>query len=263
LNFPLGTKKESRNIFDNDTGSAFAAQYVKNSRAEGVDTYLFRGSHGFRPLLGYMVEEMGLPSETTFGELKAELLAMGLPLDEMVRNASPGLTSEERSAFAQFPDSRTISLDYSTKKEWEADVEPVTGTIVNLKKSVTHVYVNTDVRTFLPLLEILANRSEDPGVLQYLSQVDQQSLTEPKELYRIEYRWTEEAVRAATDYAGPRVSPMRFVSSYLMTMMLLLGAACFVGGFVVRRKERHAAARVPPDDGSDEREGSGDEEEGA
>jgi Porin PorA len=257
VNFPFGVKKESRNIFDNYVGSSFSAQYARRSRTNGVVTYLFRGSHGFRPLLGYVAESMGLPTQTTFGELKAELLAMGLPVDELVRNASPGLTPEEREAFAQFPDSRVISLNYTAKTEWEAQVEPVTGTVVDVRNSVTHIYVNTDVRTFLPLLEILANRSEDPAVLQYLSQVDQQKLTEPKELYRIEYRWTAEGVRNATDYAGPRVAPMRFVTRYMMTMMLLLGAACFVVGFVIRRKEHHASTgRASTDNGK----APGDEE---
>ncbi len=258
INFPFGAKKESRNIFDNCVGSSFSVHYVRPSSADGVATYLFRGSHGFRPLLGYVAESMGLPPQTTYGELKAELLAMGLPVDELVRNASPGLTAEERAAFEQFPDSRTVSLNYSAKTEWEAEVEPVTGTIVNLRNSVTHIYVNTDVQTFLPLFEILANRSEDPAVLQYLSQVDQQKLTEPKELYRVEYRWTTRAVRNATDYAGPRVAPMRFVTSYLMTMMLLLGAAFFVGGFVVRRKEhRSAVETVIFDDGAEAGEEEG------
>lgn len=242
INFPFSTGKESRNLFDNNSGSAFSAHFVREGRVNGVTTYLFRGSHGFRPLLDYVASDMGLPSETTFGELKAELAAMGLPIDRMVAEASPPLTAQERDAFAQFPDSRVVSLVYSTKAEWEAQVEPVTGTVVDVRRAATRIYVNTDLKTFLPLFEILARRSEQPSVMRYLSQADQQKIIEQKEIYRIEYGWTEEGVRAATDYAGPRVYPMRFVRSYMMTMMLLLGAAFFVIGFVIRRKEHHSPA---------------------
>ncbi|MFH1149177.1 MAG: porin PorA family protein [Actinomycetota bacterium] len=259
VNFPFGAGRDSRNLFDNDVASAFAVNFEKKDVINGVGVYLFKGSHGHRPMVDYEVRAIGLPTETTFGEIKGELAAAGIPIDTLVRSASSNLTPEERQTFAQFPDSRPIALEYSVKLEWEGAVEPVTGTIVKIGRCRRSVYVNTEVRTFLPLFEILARHAEDPQVLQYLSQVEQQRLLEPKELYRIDYGWTDAQAAQATEYAGSRIGPMRFVQDYMVTLFLLLGAGFFLGGFIVRRKEHmrttHDAA------GPDEGEGKGAEEE--
>lgn len=262
VNFPIGTKKESRNVFNNDVASAFAVNYVKTGKVNGVGVYVFRGSMDHRPVVDYRAKAMGLPTTTTFGDLKRELAERGLPLDNMIRAAYRSLTPEERSTFAGFPDSRPIELRYTEKTEWAAEVEPVTGTIVKVDRCLKRLYVNTDVATFLPLFEILANHSEDAIVSRYLSQVDQQKLLEPKEIYRIEYSWTGGAVKEMTDFAGKRVSPMRFIKDYMMTTMLLIGAAFFVVGLAVRRKEHrreqgnddHPPPRLkrePPEGGDD------------
>ncbi len=237
VNFPLGTKKESRNIFNNDVGSAFAVKYRGTGKVNGVGVYIFEGTMGHRPILDYRARAMGLPATTTFGALKAELAQQGVPIDAMVAAASGSLTPVERATFEQFPESREVRLTYSEKAEWKAAVEPVTGTIVKLHRLRRSIYVNTDLGTFQPLLGILANHSEDPLVEKYLSQVDQQKLQDPKELYRVEYGWNDATVRQMTDFAGKRISPMRFVKDWMMTTMLLIGAALVVTGLVMRKKE--------------------------
>lgn len=237
VNFPLGTKKESRNVFNNDVGSAFAVNYKGAGEVNGVGVYIFEGTMGHRPILDYRARAIGLPATTTFGALKAELAQQGVPIDKMVATASGSLTPDERATFEQFPESREVSLSYSEKVEWKAAVEPVTGTVVKLHRLRRRIYVNTDLGTFQPLLGILASHSEDPLVEKYLSQVDQQKLQDPKELYRVEYGWNDATVRQMTDFAGKRISPMRFVKDWMMTTMLLIGAALVVAGLVMRKKE--------------------------
>ncbi len=68
VNFPFSAGRQSRNVFDNTTGSAFAVNYEREGVSNRVRTYIFRGSHGFRPLLDYQAAAMGLPTVTTFGE---------------------------------------------------------------------------------------------------------------------------------------------------------------------------------------------------
>lgn len=263
-NFPIGTKKESRNLFNNDVASAFAVNFEKKSEVNGVGVYTFRGSHGYRPMVDYEVKAMGLPTETTFGELKAELAEGGISIDAMVRVSYGSLAAEERRTLAEFPDNRNIKLDYGMKIEWEVAVEPVTGTIVKVYECRSRIFVNTDVRTFLPLLEILANHSEDPLVSRHLSQVEQQKLLEPRERYRIAYGWSDYSVREMTDFAGKRVGPLRFIKDYMMSVMLLLGAAFFITGLVIRRKEhrREKAQEEGPQQQNDPAAAAGEETEG-
>ena len=235
VNFPLGTGKESYNVFNNDVASSFAVSFLKEKKIEGIGVYVFGGSFRHRPMVDYRVEARGLPATTTFGELKAEIKAMGIPLDRMLSEAYPALTPEEKEAISAFPDDREIGLEYAVKHTLEIAVEPVTGTVVDTENE-TSIYVNTNVRAFLPLLEILAGHSEDPLVLQYMSQIDQQKILEPREVYRVSYRWTPESVLETTNYANSRIGPIRFVRDVVTVMMLVLGAASLIAGLVIRRE---------------------------
>lgn len=235
VNFPLGTSMESYNVFDNDVASSFAMRFVKEDRIEGIGVYTFSGSFRHRPMAGYRAEAMGLPSTTTFGELKDELEAMGIPLDRLLAEAYPTLTSREKEAINEFPDHRELGLEYTAKRHLELSVEPVTGTVVDVRESETFIYVNTDVKVFLPLLEILAAHSEDPMVLQYMSQIDQQNVLEPREIFRVSYHWTPGSSLEMVDYANSRIGPVRFVRDVVTVMMLVLGAASLVAGLVLRR----------------------------
>ena len=241
VNFPLGTARESYNIFNNDVASSFAVNYKGKEEIEGVGVYVFSGSFRHRPMVEYRVKARGLPLVSTFGEMKMEIEAMGVPLDQMIDTAYRTLTPEEKEAIGRFPDDKVVNLEYTEKHSFEVAVEPVTGTVVDVRKYEMRIFVNTEVRAFLPLLEILASHSEDPLVLQYMSQIDQQKVLEPKEIYRVSYHWTPGSVQEMTDYANSRIGPIRFARDYVTVMMLVLGAAAFIAGLVVRR-ERDAHA---------------------
>ncbi len=253
VNFPLGTGKESYNVFNNDVASSFAVSFSKEEKIDAIGVYVFGGSFRHRPMVDYRVEARGLPATTTFGELKTEIEAMGIPLDRMLSEAYRTLTDEEKEAFSKFPDDREIELEYTVKHSLEVAVEPVTGTVVDIVGE-TCIYVNTNVRAFLPLLEILAEHSEDPLVLQYMSQIDQQKILEPKEIYRVGYSWTPESVLEMTNYANSRIGPIRFVRDVVTVMMLVLGAASLVAGLVVR-KERPVRVDGGEDDAGPAPEG--------
>jgi len=245
VNFPLGTEKESYNVFNNDVASSFAVNFLKENKIENIGVYVFDGSFRHRPMVDYRVEARGLPATTTFGELKAEIEAMGVPLDQMLSEAYRTLTPEEKEAISAFPDDREIELEYTAKHSLEIAVEPVTGTVVDID-SETSIYVNTNVRAFLPLLEILAGHSEDPLVLQYMSQIDQQKVLEPKEIYRVSYGWTPESVLEMIDHANSRIGPIRFARDVLTAMMLVLGAVCLIAGLVLRRERSTRKDGVDP-----------------
>lgn len=237
--FPLMTEQTSYNLFNNDVASSFAVNYKGETVVHGVDAYVFAGSFGFRPMVGYRVASRGLPPETTYGALKEELKESGIPLDQMIRAASPVLTEAEKRTLASFPDDFRIKLEYYVKYSWEGAVEPVSGTIVDVRRSDTHVFVKTEEEAFLPLFEILANRSEDPIVSRYLGQVAQLKLLEPRQVYRISCRWDPASTRGIAEYASGRILPIRFIKDYTLYMMLLLGAASLIAGLVIYRKHHH------------------------
>ena len=246
-------------MFNNDVASSFAVHFEKEDKIEDIGVYVFSGSFRHRPMVDYQVESRGLPTTTTFGELKDELEAMGFPLDQLLADAYSTLTPEEKEAIGEFPDDRELGLEYTAKQGLELSVEPVTGTVVDVRESETCIYVNTDVKVFLPLLEILAGHSEDPMVLQYMSQIEQQKILEPKEIYRVRYHWTPESAREMTDYANSRIGPIRFVRDVVTVMMLVLGAASLIAGLVLRR-ERYARGSGK-DGGGPETEGSAVDQE--
>lgn len=255
VSFPVGTSRESYNVFNNDVASSFAVNFKEEDRIEGVGVYVFSGSFRHRPMVDYRVEARGLPTTTTFGELKAEVEAMGVPMERMLDEAYSALTPEEKEALGAFPDDREIKLEYTVKYNLEMAVEPITGTVVDVRESKTRIFVNTNVKVFLPLLEILARHSEDPLVLQYMSQIEQQKILEPREIYVTDYRWTPESARKMTDYANGRIGPIRFVRDVVTVMMLVIGAAALIAGLVIRR-ERSAH-------GSDDEDGAGTTPEGS
>lgn len=246
VNFPLGTKKESHNVYNNDVASSFAVNYAGKSDIGGVETYLLKGSFDHRPMVSYRVRARNLPEVTTFGDLKDELLESGVPLERMIDMAYGTLTTEEKETLEDFPDDMRVGLDYTVSHEWEAEVEPVTGTIVNVTRDETRIFVQADVKTFLPLLEILAIHAEDPLVSRYLSQVDQQKLLEPAEVYRISSSWKTDSSEEMAEYARGRIGPIRAIKDYITVIMLVAGAVLLASGFVARRK-RHSH---PPSGGS-------------
>lgn len=238
VNFPQGTGKKSYNLFNEDAASTLAVSFVKEDSVNGVKVYLFEGSFRHRPLVDYRARAMGLPASTTYGAIKAELGESGIPIDRMVSSASGSLTREETETISSFRDDLEVGLDYTVKYRWEAAVEPVTGTVVDVRSEQTRIFVNTDVQTFLPLFEVLANHAEDPVVVRYLSQLDQQKILEPKEIFRITGGYTAETAADLADHANGRIGPIRFVKGWMTYLFLALGAVFAIGGFVLKR-ERH------------------------
>lgn len=236
VNFPLGTGKKGYNLFNNDAASSFAVSFVREDTVNRVKVYLFAGSARHRPMVDYRARAMGLPDSTTYGAIKKELAEGGIPIDAMIRAASGSLTEQEKEIIDSFPEDLPVGLDYTVKSNWEAAVEPVTGTIVDVRRDETSIFVNTDVKTLLPLFEILASHAEDPLVVRYLSQLDQQKVLEPKEIFRIVSSYTRESAARMTDYANGRIGPVRFVKGYMTYLFLILGAVFVIGGFVLRRE---------------------------
>lgn len=243
LNFPLGTGRENYNMFDNDVASSFAVSYREESRQNDLKAYVFSGSFRHRPMVDYRAEAYGLPRYTTFGAIKQELEAAGIPLEEIIESAYSSLTPEERETIESYPDDLMVRLEYTVKKGWEAAVDPTTGTIVKVIDDRTSIFVNTDVAEFLPLLEILASHAEDPLVSRYLSQVDQLKIMEPKLLYEISASWNDATTEERVDYANSRKKPIRFTRYYTTYASLLLGAIAFIAGLVIRRERQHSAGK--------------------
>jgi hypothetical protein len=253
VNFPLGTSKDSYNLFNNDVASTFAVNFQKSENLQGLGVYIFSGSFRQRPIVDWRAGARGLPGETTFGSLKEEVEAAGVPLEKMIQAASPTLTSEERETIDQYPDDRVIGLEYSEEHAWEAAVEPVTGTVVDVSRYEMNIYVNTKLEDFLPLLEILARHAEDPLVSRYMSQIEQQKVLEPKPIYRVTREWSDDSVSSMVDYARSRIGPVRFYQDYMVIVVLLIGAASLVTGLVLRRERYHRAG--PREDDSPDSEG--------
>lgn len=236
VNFPLGADKKSYNVFNNDVASSFAGSFSKEGTVNGVKVYLYEGSFRSRPMVDYRVKARGLPLTTTFGDIKKELEASGVPINSLLQMASGTLTEKEKEKIESFPDDLAIGLEYMVEYKWKAAVEPVTGTIVDVKDDETRISVNTDVKTLLPLFEVLANHAEDPLVVRYLSQLDQQKVLEPREIYRISTGWERDSVAAMADYAGGRIGPIRFTKGYMTYLFLILGAVMVIVGLVLRRE---------------------------
>lgn len=249
VNFPLGTDKKSYNVFNNDVASSFAVRFAREDTVDGVKAYVFKGSFRHRPMVDYRVKARGLPGATTYGDIKRELEAAGIPIDALLLAASGTLTEKEKAAIRSFPDDLSVGLGYMVEYSWEAAVEPVTGTIVDVKRDETRIFVNTDVKTLLPLFELLANHAEDPLVVRYLSQLDQQKVLEHKEIYRISTSWKRDSAARMADYANGRIGPIRFTKDYTTYLFLSLGAVLVIGGLVLRR-ERHLRPHRP-DRGAD------------
>lgn len=255
VNFPLGTDRTSYNVFNNDVGSSFAVNFVKEDTVNGVKAYVFEGSFRHRPMVDHRVEAMGLPEATTYGDIKKELESAGIPIDALLQTASGTLTAEERATIDSFTDDLPVRLDYMVEYAWEAAVEPVTGSIINVSSDETRVFVNSDVKTFLPLFEVLANHAEDPLVVQYLSQLDQQKVLEPKELFRIRTSWTENTSDRMAESANGRIGPIRFIKDYMTYLFLILGAVMVTGGLVLRSERRlpHLRRGTPAPEGEEKR----------
>lgn len=250
VNFPLGTKQQSYNLFNNDVASSFAVNFVEEDEIDGVNVFIFEGSFRHRPMVDYRVRNLGLPETTTFGAIKEELEASGVPMEKMIRQAYGYLTPNERQVIAEYPDELEVRFEYTVKGYWRGRVEPVTGTVVDATFQ-ERIFVNTEMSAFMPLFEVLANHSEDPVVEQYLPQLDQQEILEPKEIYRVRYGYTDESVEEMAEYAGGRLGPIRFIEDIVVLVMLSVGAALLIAGLVLRRERHHRAAEGVAPSGSD------------
>ncbi len=237
--FPVDTAKTSYEVFCSDTDSSFPVSFRGKLKRFGLDVYRFAGGFKGRPLVESTIRARRLPRWTTFGSLKAELTGAGVPVGEMVRSAYPRLTEKEKATLASFSDSRKIRLNYIADVSWEAIVEPVSGSVVEVVKNEIDVYVNPDASQLMPLLQILASRPDDPAIARYMSQVQQQEILEPKKLFKIEERWSNRSVKAMVKEARLRKIPILIIKKYVLYGSILFGAALLFTGFLIKREKRH------------------------
>jgi len=237
--FPVGTRKDSYEVFCPDTDSSFPANFKGESKRFNLGVFLFKGGFKERPLVDSSLEARRLPRWTTFGSLKRELAGAGVPVDEMVKAAYTRLTEKEKATLDSFSDSMKIRLDYLADVEWEAAVEPVSGTVVEVIKSRMKIYVNPDPSALMPLLQIFASRSDDPIVSKYMSQVEQQNVLEPKKLCAIEEKWTSGSVEKIVKEAHSRKNTIIIIKKYVLYGSILFGAALLFAGFLIKREKHH------------------------
>ncbi len=242
INFPFDTKSDQTyKVWSNEANTTYDIKFDKNEDVDGIALLDFTGGNTGVPLADYYVTMQQLPTSTTLGALKAQILAAtGLDLNALLTQIAAVLTPQQQAQLAALTDATAIKLAYTFTNSRGVGIEPKTGGISNDYGTTQTISAGPDTSQpeLQGLTQIVAGAvAANPALAQQLMPL-QQALSSPPAVSKIEYKQTADSVsfllkgKDNTNAVSSQISKVNVVKIYVPWALLIVGAIVLIIGLL-------------------------------
>ncbi len=236
--FPIDTSKdETYPIWKNEVNEGIETEFLDEENKEGVTVYNFKLAFEDKEVTEGYIEQMELPTQTSFEQLKPTLTAMGVDVDGLVALATQviGAQSPEDLQALNTALQQDIPLTYFWSMEQELSVEPKTGTPVDLYKCTETLTMKMDTASLEGAFDVLAKYAEDPNLGPALVPLVelQDQMGEAQKIFEQTYITTEDTRRTAIADAKDNAGSINLVKVYIPWALLIVGAFILIVGLLL------------------------------
>ncbi|MBC7253631.1 MAG: DUF3068 domain-containing protein [Actinobacteria bacterium] len=233
--FPFDTSKdETYSVWKNEIGEGVETEFVSEEDKEGVTVYNFKLAFQDKEVVEAYVKGMGLPTTTTFEEIKPSLKAAGVDVDAFLALAVQAMQPQDLQEL-QKALQNPISLKYYWTMEQELSVEPKTGVPVDVYKDVETLTMKVDAEALAGLQPILGKYVSDPRLGPAITQLAalQEKLGEARKIFSYEFASTQDTVKAGIEDAKDGAGKINLVKVYIPWALLIVGALILIVGLLM------------------------------
>lgn len=233
--FPIDSSKDGTySYWKNEVNEGVEAEFVEEVDKEGVTVYSYRLTFENKEVTEGYIEQMGLPTQTTFEELKPTLLAAGVDMDGFLALASQVMSPDDLQALNAALQ-QSIPLDYYWTMDQELSIEPKTGTPVDLYKNLETLTTQFDANSLQEVSGILAEYTADPILGPAIAQLSdlQTQLAGAQKIFEQNYVTTEETRKTAIDDSKDYAGQINLIKVYVPWALLIVGAFILIIGLLI------------------------------
>jgi hypothetical protein len=233
------SKDDNYLIWKGEIEEPVEAAFINEEEKEGVTVYNYGGTIDIadrKEVDPLYIENLDLPSEITFEDIKPMLTAMGVDADALITLATQVLSPEDQQALNQLLQ-EPIPVNYYWGGEIEVSVEPKTGIPVDSYKDIEALYMEPDLGNLEGIFTILAKYANDPVLGPALAQLQdlqtQLGEMELQKIFEYSYEQTDETVKQAIDDAKESAGLINLVKVYIPWALLIVGALLLIIGLLI------------------------------
>ncbi len=242
INFPFDTKSDQTyKVWSNEANTTYDIKFDKNEDVDGVALLDFTGGNTGVPLADYYVAMQQLPTATTLGVVKAQILAAtGIDLNAILAQIAATLTPAQQAQLAALTDATPIPLAYTFTNNRGVGIEPKTG-VISYDYGTTQTIssgVDTSGQAFAGLSQLIgAVVAANPALAQQLAPL-QTFLATPPMVSKVEYKQDSDSANYVLKGAGysnavsSQISKINIAKIYVPWALLIVGAIVLIIGLL-------------------------------
>ena len=236
--FPIDTSKDETYLYwKNEVAEGIETEFLKEDSKEGVTVYDFRLAFEEMEVTEGYIEQMGLPTETSFEQLKPTLAAMGVDVDGLIALATQviGAQSPEDLQALNAALQQSIPLTYYWSMDQELSIEPKTGTPVDLYINLETLTMKMDTASLEDAFAVLAGYAGDATLGPALAPLVelQTQIGEAQKIFEQAYTTTEDTRKTAIADAKDDAGSINVVKVYIPWALLIVGAFILIFGLLL------------------------------
>jgi hypothetical protein len=231
------SKDKTYPYWKEEVNSSFELEFVNEEEKEGITVYNFKGSFQDREACEPYVQYLSLPRETSFDQIKPDLVAAGFDVDGLMALAAQAMSPEDLQALTQAMQAG-LPLKYLFSTDFEVSVEPKTGVLVDVYKDVESISAATDFSKLSSgLAPLLAKYKDNPTLGPAIAKLQglQAAMDEmpPQKIFEYTLEQTDESVKDTIEDTKKGARAINVAKVYIPWALLIVGALILIVGLLV------------------------------
>jgi len=247
VNLPLGTGNGPYLMWDDATGQSYRLTAHGSVSQDGLQLELFRGHLSAAPVSPAFLAALaplGLTSTMTLDQLKPQLVAAGVDVDQLRNVALRQLDSADQAAVNEFIQG-PIAVSYLLTSDVQLLVYPATGTIVSVRQATQSLAMLPDIAGIGRIVQILSQPkySGKTAVTAAAAELTKLIAAPPTTtLFTTSYAQDASSTAAVAAFAAARGSDISTLTFTIPLIIGLIGGVLILVGVVLLVQARRAAA---------------------